>query len=79
MTWWPGRAASLSRCFTRSWLAPAPSVVIISRRRNAGGSAAIAASTIAVWSAAVFDLAEPRRSIQASGSPPVLSHTASSG
>jgi hypothetical protein len=27
----------------------------------------------------VFDPAEPRRSIQASGSPPVLSHTPSNG
>ena len=58
---------------------PAPSQVTISLRRNPGGTAAIAASTMARWSAAVFDPAEPRRNIQASGSPPVLSHTASSG
>ena len=58
---------------------PGPSTVIISRRRKPGGSAPIAASTRAMWSAAVFDPAEPRRSIHASGSPPVLSHTASSG
>jgi hypothetical protein len=64
---------------TSSWLAPAPSTVIISLRRKAGGSTAIAASVSAVWSAAVLLPAEPRRSIQASGSPPVLSHTASSG
>jgi hypothetical protein len=53
--------------------------VIISFRLNRGGIAAIAASVMARWSAAVFDPADPRRSIQASGSPPVLSHTASSG
>jgi DNA-binding SARP family transcriptional activator len=56
-----------------------PGSVIISLRRKPGGSAAIAASAKAIWSVAVFEPAEPRRRIQARGSPPVLSHTASSG
>ena len=58
---------------------PGPSTVIISLRRKPGGSAAIAASVSAIWSAAV--LLQPSRGAasHASGSPPVLSHTASSG
>src|SRR6266496_2337796 len=55
------------------WLAPAPSLVTISRRRCFGGSAAIAASSTVRWSAVVLLPAEPGRSIPASGSP-VLSH-----
>ncbi len=39
-----------------------------SLRRNAGGRAAIAASSTARWSATVFDPADPLRSIPASGS-----------
>jgi hypothetical protein len=61
------------------WLKPAPSAVTIRFRRHAGGSAAIDASTISMWSAAVLLPAEPLRSIHASGSPPVLSQKASSG
>src|SRR5260221_10911632 len=52
MTWWPGRAASLSRWVIRSWLAAAPSTVTISLRRCWGGSAATAWSRILMWSSA---------------------------
>src|SRR5258708_38572911 len=52
MTWWPGRAASLSRWVIRSWLAPAPSTVTIGLRRCCGGSAATAWSRILMWSSA---------------------------
>src|SRR5438477_10427831 len=62
----------------RSWLAPAPSQVTISRRRCFGGKAAIASPSTAMWSAAVLDPAEPGRSIPASGSP-VLSHQQPNG
>src|SRR6266576_2654819 len=73
MSWWPGRRASLSRWAIRAWLAPAPSQVIISRRRYFGGKAAIASSSTVMWSAAVFEPALPGRSIPANGSL-VLSH-----
>src|SRR6267378_323857 len=58
MSWWPGRDASLSRQAIRSWLAPAPSQVTISRRRYFGGSAAIASPKTLMWSAAVLDPAD---------------------
>jgi hypothetical protein len=74
----PRRRASLSRCSSSLCEKPAPSTVIIRFRRSPGGSAAIASSTRVTWSAAVFEPADPRRSIHASGSP-VLSQNASSG
>jgi hypothetical protein len=49
------------------WLAPAPSLVTISRRRCFGDSAAIAASSTVRWSAVVLLPAEPGRSIPAQG------------
>jgi hypothetical protein len=52
--------------------------VTISRRRNFGGNASIAAPSTAMWSAAVLLPALPSRNIPASGSP-VLSQYASSG
>ncbi len=50
------------------WLAPAPSAVIISRRRYFAGTAVIAESSTVRWSAVVFDPALPGRSIPASAS-----------
>jgi hypothetical protein len=68
MSWSPGRAARVPRRVIRPWLAPAPSQVTISCRRKAGGSAVIAVSSTARWSAAALLPAEPGRSFLASGS-----------
>jgi hypothetical protein len=62
------RPLRASRCSISPWLAPAPSQVTMSLRRYAGGSAAIASSQMAMWSAPVFDPALPWRIIAASGS-----------
>jgi hypothetical protein len=50
-----------SRCFTRSWLAPAPSSRIRILRRNAAGTCLRAAVRTSLWPVKVFDPALPGR------------------
>ena len=74
----PGRAPSLVRCSTTAWLEPALSMLINRFLRHLIGMALIAASMIAIWSAAVLEPALPARGMIASNSL-VLSHHAVSG